>query len=94
MVNATKSPKTITAPLTAEGSKALAAAFLSSAKSVVVTLDGFPMQATAREFSTGSHGWFVSGKASVGGKQVQVSINLTVVNSKPGSETAPKARTF
>ncbi|MBI3726343.1 hypothetical protein HY251_20650 [bacterium] len=60
--------------------------FLSKAQPIKVELAGFPMQADPREFSTGSFGWYVNGKASiqVDGKpiQVQVGMNITVVGSK------------
>lgn len=60
--------------------------FLAKAQPVKVELDGFPMHATPREFSTGSFGWYVNGKATiqVDGKpiNVQVGLNLTVIGSK------------
>lgn len=62
------------------------AEFLEKAKPVAVTINGIPMQAEVREFSTGSLGWYLNGKVSldVGGKSVsvQVGMNLTVVGSK------------
>jgi len=60
--------------------------FLAKAESLKVDIGGFPMVAEAREFSTGSFGWYVNGKASltVDGKtlSVQVGMNLIVVGSK------------
>ena len=65
--------------------------FLAKAQPVKVDLQGFPMTAEPREFSTGSFGWYVNGKATiqVDGKPitVQVGMNLTVV----GSKEAPRA---
>lgn len=61
-------------------------AFLAAAKALTVTIDGFPMGAEVKEFSTGSYGWNINAKASIKvGDQavpVQVGLNLTVVNSK------------
>ena len=71
--------------------------FLAKAQSIKIDIAGFPMQADPREFSTGSFGWYVNGKASiqVDGKpiQVQVGMNLTVVGSKdlPRTPSAPAA---
>ena len=60
--------------------------FLEKAEGVKVTLGGNEMLADKREFSTGSFGWYLSGKAMirVDGKAlaVQVGLNLTVVGSK------------
>lgn len=62
------------------------AEFLAKAKPVMVTINGVPMQAERKEFSTGSLGWYLNGKVSleVGGTpvSVQVGMNLTVVGSK------------
>lgn len=60
--------------------------FLAKAEPLKIDINGFPMIAEPREFSTGSFGWYVSGKATqvVGGKNlsVQVGMNLIVVGSK------------
>lgn len=60
--------------------------FMQKAQPVKVDLAGFPLVAEPREFSTGSFGWYVNGKATitVDGKPitVQVGMNLTVVGSK------------
>lgn len=60
--------------------------FLAKAQPVKIDINGFPMMAGPREFSTGSFGWYVNGKATitVDGKPitVQVGMNLTVVGSK------------
>jgi hypothetical protein len=60
--------------------------FLAKAQPITIDLNGFPLTAEPREFSTGSFGWYVNAKApvTIDGKtvQVQVGMNLTVVGSK------------
>jgi hypothetical protein len=60
--------------------------FRQHARPVAVTINGVPLPAAAKEFSTGSLGWNINGKLSVevGGKVVecQVGLNLTVIGSK------------
>lgn len=60
--------------------------FLDKAKPVTVTINGVPLQAEVKEFSTGSLGWFLNSKTTidVGGKlvTVQIGMNMTVVGSK------------
>jgi hypothetical protein len=60
--------------------------FLAKAEPLKIEIGGFPLLAEPREFSTGSFGWYVNGKASltVDGKTlpVQVGMNLIVVGSK------------
>ena len=60
--------------------------FLSDAKPVEVVINGIPMTAEVKEFSTGSLGWYLNGKANikVGEKNVsvQIGMNLTIVGSK------------
>jgi hypothetical protein len=67
--------------------------FLAKAQPIKIELAGFPMQADPREFSTGSFGWYVNGKApvTVDGKsiQCQIGMNITVVGSKELPRTAP-----
>lgn len=62
------------------------AEFRSKAKPVTVTINGVPLQAEVKEFSTGSLGWYLNGKTmiDVGGTpvSVQIGMNLTVVGSK------------
>ena len=56
------------------------------AQPVEVTINGIPMTAEVKEFSTGSLGWYLNGKANikVGDKSVsvQIGMNLTIVGSK------------
>jgi hypothetical protein len=60
--------------------------FRAKAKPVAVTINGIPLQAEVKEFSTGSLGWYLNGKTmiDVGGTQVavQIGMNLTIVGSK------------
>ena len=63
------------------------ATFLDGAKSLEIVVNGVPMIANVKAFSTGSFGWNLSGKTvvKIGGVPVAVQIgcNLTVVGSKP-----------
>jgi hypothetical protein len=60
--------------------------FRDKAKPVQVTINGVPLQAEVKEFSTGSLGWYLNGKTNidVGGTMVsvQIGMNLTIVGSK------------
>ena len=60
--------------------------FRDGARAVEVTINGTPMLADPREFSTGSLGWYLNGKTvvEVNGVKVtvQVGVNLTIVGSK------------
>jgi hypothetical protein len=62
------------------------AEFLQLAQPVEVVINGIPMTADVKQFSTGSLGWYLNGKANikVGDKSVsvQIGMNLTVVGSK------------
>ena len=62
------------------------AEFLNDAQPVEITINGIPMTADVKEFSTGSLGWYLNGKANVkvGDKSVsvQIGMNLTIVGSK------------
>src|SRR5436309_4177311 len=74
--------------------------FRTKAKPVAITVNGVPLQANVKEFSTGSLGWYLNGKTTidVGGTpvSVQIGMNLTIVGSKElpreeGHASAPKA---
>ena len=60
--------------------------FRANAKPVELVVNGVPMMAEVKEFSTGSLGWYLNGKSTVkiGEKAitVQIGLNLTVVGSK------------
>ena len=73
------------------------AQFRTGAKPVTVTINGAPLLADPKEFSTGSLGWFLNGKTviEVDGVpvSVQIGLNMTVVGSKelPKDGEAPAA---
>ena len=60
--------------------------FVANAKPLEVVINGVPMTAEAKEFSSGSLGWNISDKITVeiGGKAVkcQVGLNVTLIASK------------
>ena len=60
--------------------------FQEHAKAIDVNINGVPLIAEVKEFSTGSLGWNISNKLTinVGGTpvNVQVGLNLTIVGSK------------
>ena len=62
------------------------AEFVEHAQPDEVVINGVPLVAEVKEFSTGSFGWYLNGKivVTVDGKplSVQVGMNLTVVGSK------------
>lgn len=70
------------------------AEFREKAVPVAIVLDNVPMTVPVKEFSTGSLGWYLNGKAmiDVGGTKVavQIGLNLTIVGSKdlPGGPVA------
>jgi len=65
--------------------------FRQGARPVTVTINGVPMLAAVKEFSTDSFGWYLSGKVMVEvngiAVPVQIGINLTCI----GSKELPKA---
>lgn len=67
------------------------AEFVNEAKALEVIINGVPMLAEVKEFSTGSLGWYLNAKSvvKVGEKSVtvQIGMNLTIVGSK---ELPPK----
>jgi hypothetical protein len=62
------------------------AEFREKAQAVKVEINNVPMMAEVKEFSTGSLGWYLTGKTviEVDGKpvSVQIGLNLTIVGSK------------
>ena len=60
--------------------------FRSGAKPVEVVINGVPMAAVVKEFSTGSLGWYLNGKATIKVGEtpvtVQIGMNLTIIGSK------------
>ena len=62
------------------------AQFTKDAKPVEVIVNGIPMTAEVKEFSTGSLGWYLNGKNSIkvgeSAVTVQIGMNMTVLGSK------------
>lgn len=62
------------------------AEFVENAQAVEVIINGVPLIAEVKEFSTGSLGWYLNGKSTIkiGDKpvSVQIGLNLTIVGSK------------
>ena len=60
--------------------------FRDGAKPVQVTVNGTPLTAEVKEFSTGSLGWYLNGKTTIDVNgtpvAVQIGMNLTIVGSK------------
>lgn len=60
--------------------------FRQHAQGVEVTINGVPMLAEVKEFSTGSLGWYLNGKSTIkvgdSPVSVQIGLNLTIVGSK------------
>lgn len=60
--------------------------FRTKAKAVTVVINGIPLIAEVKEFSTGSLGWYLNGKTAIDVDgtpvSVQIGMNLTVVGSK------------
>jgi hypothetical protein len=65
--------------------------FVESAKPVLIKIGGQTIEAEVKEFSTGSFGWYMNGKATIDVEvdgepvtlKVQIGGNLIVVGSKP-----------
>lgn len=74
-----KGVKKTTCPITREH-------FRKGAKPVLLAINGVPMLGEVKEFSTGSLGWYLSGKTTIEVDGVPVSVqlgfNLTIVGSK------------
>jgi len=62
------------------------AAFRNQAHAVEVVINGVPLLAEVKEFSTGSLGWYLNGKTTIKIGEtpvsVQIGLNLTIVGSK------------
>ncbi len=60
--------------------------FVAKAKPRTININGIPMTAEVKEFSTGSFGWYLNGKTSIQvddkSVAVQISASFTVVGSK------------
>jgi len=62
------------------------AEFIENAQPVEVVINGVPLVADVKEFSTGSLGWYLNGKTTIRVNDkpvsIQIGMNLTVVGSK------------
>ena len=62
------------------------AQFREQAQGVEVTINGVPLLADVKEFSTGSLGWYLNGKTTIKVGEtpvnVQIGLNLTIVGHK------------
>ncbi len=62
------------------------AEFHTHAKAIELVINGVPMPAEVKEFSTGSLGWHLNNKMSIkiGDKSVsvQIGVNMTIIGSK------------
>jgi hypothetical protein len=60
--------------------------FIQNAQPVEVVINGVPLIAEVKEFSTGSLGWYLNGKTTIRVNDkpvsVQIGMNLTIVGSK------------
>jgi hypothetical protein len=60
--------------------------FRNNAKAIKIMVNDVEMEAQPKEFSTGSFGWYLTGKIMlpVGEKKVnvQIGLNLTIIGSK------------
>ncbi len=60
--------------------------FREKAKPVEIVVNGVPLIAEVKEFSTGSLGWYLNGKTSISidgvPTSIQIGMNLTIVGSK------------
>jgi len=69
--------------------------FVGNAKPVEITINGVQFIADPKEFSTGSLGWYLNGKATVRvgdtPVSVQIGLNLTIVGSKELPRDQPAA---
>ena len=63
------------------------------AKPVEVVINGVPMSAEVKEFSTGSLGWYLNGKMTIKigetAVTVQIGMNMTIVGSKDLPKDGP-----
>jgi hypothetical protein len=55
-------------------------------RELLVSIEGQSVFASPKTFQTGSVGWNINGKVLIDGRRCQVSGNITVIGSKPGSK--------
>lgn len=59
---------------------------MSDRNSVAVTIEGSQLVAVAKEFKSGSRGYWAGEKVVVDGKRYQVSLSIVEIGSKPSAE--------
>lgn len=57
---------------------------------VSIDIEGNKLSGAFREFSSGSKGWYVTGKAVIDGAKCQVGCNIIVIGSKPSKPEVKK----
>lgn len=70
--------------------------FLANAKPIILTVNGIPLTANPKKFSTGSVGYQATGKAPIqlpdgSVAKLQIGSNLTLIGSKDWPETTTAA---
>jgi len=61
-------------------------------KSVKITFESYgDVLAVEKTFSTGSRGYYGSGKIEIAGKRYQIGVNIVEIGSKPDTKAASKA---
>lgn len=67
--------------------------FTEQAKPIEININGVPMSAEVKEFSTGSLGWYLNGKMTIKigdtPVTVQIGMNMTIVGSKDLKKDEP-----
>jgi hypothetical protein len=60
-------------------------------KSVKIAIESYgDVLAAEKTFSTGSRGYYGTGKIEIAGKRYQVGVNIVEIGSKPGTKPASK----
>src|SRR5260370_28776630 len=60
-------------------------------KSVKITIESYgDVLAVEKTFSTGSRGYYGSGKIEIAGKRYQIGVNIVEISSKPDTKVASK----
>ncbi len=61
-------------------------------KSVKITFESYgDVLAVEKTFSTGSRGYYGTGKIEIAGKRYQIGVNIVEIGSKPDTKAASKA---
>ena len=70
------------------------AEFLQNAQAVEVIINGVPLMAEVKEFSTGSLGWYLNGKSTIRIADKPVSVQIGLNHSAPTSGIRQAAKIF